>query len=205
MKFLRSAKHVWKVQNRGKIHFVSLLPNVLQPVPFYSQSFKVCFVWLLRVWSLVSRLLEDHICIDKIHTCCWLAAMSTNWRKSSDFNISCGTLRRPFCPFQYHWTLSWSQKYPSGYTNDNLIKSRFIRFDMNFCLNPLFETFDKTLGRRKFKSQKWNKNLIKRHIFSLLDIKTSLLSVGRISEKCYFENLQIWAVALENLQLGLTS
>ena len=31
-----------------------LLPNVLPPVPFYSQSVRICFVHLRRVWSLIS-------------------------------------------------------------------------------------------------------------------------------------------------------
>ena len=31
-----------------------LLPIVSLPVPFYSQNVKICFAWLLRVWSLVS-------------------------------------------------------------------------------------------------------------------------------------------------------
>ena len=49
----------------GKIRFVLLLPNVSPPVPFYSQSVRICLAWLRRVWSLVSLLLEDPIIIDK--------------------------------------------------------------------------------------------------------------------------------------------
>ena len=38
----------------GKIRFVLLLPNVSPSVSFYSQSVRIRFAWLRRVWSLVS-------------------------------------------------------------------------------------------------------------------------------------------------------